>query len=73
MPKTDFVDAYSKTTGKLQRIPKSWLDRTDAPFTDFTTTKPTPKATGEESPSAITKPSDGTAKAVKAETPKETK
>lgn len=44
MPKTDFVDAYSKTTGKLQRIPKSWLDRKDAPFTDFTLTPPETKA-----------------------------
>lgn len=40
MPKTDFVEAYSKSTGEPQRIPKSWLERKDAPFTDFTLTKP---------------------------------
>lgn len=62
MPETNFVDAYSKTTGKLQRIPKSWLDREDKPFTDFTTTKPADKAAEVVEP-----------KAAKAATSKETK
>jgi len=62
MPKTDFVDAYSKSTGKPQRIPKSWLERKDAPFTDFTLSKPA------NSPAQSVEP-----KAVKAATAKETK
>lgn len=35
---TDFVDAYSKTTGAKQVVPAAWLDRTDAPFNDLSKT-----------------------------------
>lgn len=35
---TPFVDAYSKTTGAKQVVPAGWLDRSDAPFNDFTKT-----------------------------------
>ncbi|NQD40512.1 hypothetical protein [Glutamicibacter halophytocola] len=62
MPKTDFVDAYSKSTGEPQRIPKSWLKRKDAPFTDFTLTRPA------NNPAQGVEP-----KAVKAASVKETK
>lgn len=56
MPKTDFVEAYSKSTGQTQRIPKTWLDRKDAPFTDFTLTKPAENAPGVVEPKAIKAP-----------------
>lgn len=36
MPK--FVEAFSKSTGKKQIIPEAWLERDDAPFTDFALT-----------------------------------
>lgn len=35
---TDFVDAYSKTTGAKQVVPAAWLERTDAPFNDLAKT-----------------------------------
>jgi hypothetical protein len=35
---TEFVDAYSKTTGAKQVVPASWLGRTDAPFDDLVKT-----------------------------------
>jgi hypothetical protein len=35
---TEFVDAYSKTTGAKQEVPASWLGRTDAPFDDLVKT-----------------------------------
>jgi hypothetical protein len=40
---TEFIDAYSKTTGAKQVVPASWLDRKDAPFNDLTKT-PSQKA-----------------------------
>jgi hypothetical protein len=40
---TEFIDAYSKTTGAKQVVPASWLDRKDAPFNDLTRT-PSQKA-----------------------------
>ena len=40
---TKLVDAYTKTTGKKQTVPASWLERTDAPFNDFQKT-PSQKA-----------------------------
>lgn len=40
---TDFVDAYSKTTGAKQVVPAAWLDRSDAPFNDLSKT-PSQKA-----------------------------
>lgn len=39
-----FVEAYSKTTGKKQIIPKAWLDRKDPPFNDFVLNAPASKA-----------------------------
>jgi hypothetical protein len=35
---TEFVDAYSKTTGAKQRVPAKWLERNDAPFNDLVKT-----------------------------------
>ena len=35
---TEFVDAYSKTTGAKQVVPAAWLGRTDAPFDDLVKT-----------------------------------
>lgn len=35
---TEFVDAYSKTTGAKQVVPAAWLARTDAPFNDLVKT-----------------------------------
>ena len=35
---TEFIDAYSKTTGAKQVVPASWLDRADAPFNDLVKT-----------------------------------
>jgi hypothetical protein len=35
---TEFVDAYSKTTGAKQVVPASWLARNDAPFDDLVKT-----------------------------------
>ena len=40
---TEFIDAYSKTTGAKQVVPAAWLDRKDAPFNDLTKT-PSQKA-----------------------------
>lgn len=40
---TEFIDAYSKTTGAKQTVPASWLARNDAPFNDFRKT-PSQKA-----------------------------
>jgi len=40
---TQFVDAYSKSTGAKQVVPAAWLDRKDAPFNDLTRT-PSQKA-----------------------------
>lgn len=40
----EFVEAYSKSTGKKQIIPKSWLDRKDPPFNDFALTAQAQKA-----------------------------
>ena len=40
---TQFIDAYSKTTGTKQAVPASWLARKDAPFNDFQKT-PSQKA-----------------------------
>lgn len=35
---TEFIDAYSKSTGVKQVVPASWLNRTDAPFDDLVKT-----------------------------------
>ena len=35
---TEFIEAYSKTTGAKQVVPAAWLDRKDAPFNDFSKT-----------------------------------
>ena len=35
---TEFIEAYSKTTGAKQVVPAAWLDRNDAPFNDLTKT-----------------------------------
>ena len=35
---TEFIEAYSKTTGAKQVVPASWLGRSDAPFNDFVKT-----------------------------------
>ena len=35
---TEFIDAYSKTTGEKQVVPASWLARIDAPFNDLVKT-----------------------------------
>ena len=35
---TEFIEAYSKTTGAKQVVPAAWLERTDAPFNDLTKT-----------------------------------
>jgi hypothetical protein len=35
---TEFIEAYSKTTGVKQTVPAAWLARTDAPFNDLTKT-----------------------------------
>ena len=51
---TQFVDAYSKTTGAKQVIPAAWLDRNDAPFNDFQKT-PSQKAR-EAAKAETTKP-----------------
>ena len=40
---TEFIDAYSKTTGAKQVVPAAWLGRKDAPFNDLTKT-PSQKA-----------------------------
>ena len=40
---TEFIDAYSKTTGAKQTVPAAWLERKDAPFNDLTKT-PSQKA-----------------------------
>jgi len=48
---TEFIDAYSKTTGAKQVVPAEWLDRTDAPFSDLTKT-PRQKARETTSPAS---------------------
>ena len=48
---TQFIDAYSKTTGVKQVVPAAWLDRTDAPFSDLTKT-PRQKAREATSPAS---------------------
>lgn len=40
MPETNFVEAYSKTTGRMQRIPKHWLGLNFPPFDDFQKSEP---------------------------------
>ena len=35
MPESKFVDAVSKSTGKRQTIPASWLELDIPPFNDF--------------------------------------
>ena len=35
---TEFIVAYSKTTGAKQVVPAAWLDRNDAPFNDLVKT-----------------------------------
>lgn len=35
---TEFIDAYSKTTGEKQVVPAAWLGRSDAPFNDLSKT-----------------------------------
>ena len=44
---TQFIDAYSKTTGAKQVVPAAWLDRTDAPFDDLVKT---PRQKARETP-----------------------
>jgi hypothetical protein len=44
---TEFIDAYSKTTGAKQVVPVSWLGRTDAPFSDLLKT---PRQKARETP-----------------------
>jgi len=44
---TEFVDAYSKSTGAKQVVPAAWLDRTDAPFNDLSKT---PRQKARETP-----------------------
>ena len=51
---TQFVDAYSKTTGAKQTVPAAWLDRKDAPFNDLSKT-PSQKAR-EAAKAETTKP-----------------
>lgn len=48
---TQFVEAYSKTTGAKQVVPAAWLDRKDAPFTDLTKT-PRQKARETNTPAS---------------------
>lgn len=52
---TDFVEAYSKTTGAKQVIPARWLDIGVAPFTDFSKT-PRHKARDQAVPVKPTNP-----------------
>jgi hypothetical protein len=50
---TEFVDAYSKTTGAKQVVPAAWLGRNDAPFNDLTKT-PRQKAREKAAPAKTT-------------------
>ena len=60
---TEFVDAYSKTTGAKQVVPAAWLDRKDAPFNDFSKT-PSQKAR-EAAKAETTKPASPETKEAK--------
>lgn len=48
---TEFVDAYSKTTGAKQVVPAAWLERKDAPFNDLAKT-PRQKARETNTPAS---------------------
>ena len=48
---TEFIDAYSKTTGAKQVVPAAWLERTDAPFSDLTKT---PRQKSRDAAKAVT-------------------
>lgn len=55
---TQFVDAYSKTTGAKQVVPASWLERTDFPFDDL---QKTPRQKARDTPKPVPPVTEGEA------------
>lgn len=69
MPKSRFVTAWSKATGKKQRIPISWVNH-PVLGVPFTTTEPTASPAGAPSGAEgdVTPPAESTTTTTKATT-----